>query len=148
MNVDRRAPATGPRPRRRDRHGRGPRGDLVPSHLPGYRSRRDRFDEAVLAAVRPLLDRFGRKLEHLEVTVEEVPPVDPAPWESTSVTLGRVFPPDRDHAPRVVLYRRPIVTRCTGEAELELMVRQVLSDQVASMLGLPPEDVDPGAWPT
>jgi hypothetical protein len=26
------------------------------------------------------------------------------------------------------------------------LVRQVLADQVGSLLGLPPEDVDPDAW--
>ncbi|MCL6423952.1 metallopeptidase family protein [Brachybacterium sp. JHP9] len=133
--------------RRRDRHGRGWRRDLVPGHLPGHRTHRDIFDDAVLDAARPLLERFPRPLEHLEIAVEDVPLTDPAPWEAGAVTLGRLFPSDRDHPPRLVLYRRPIETRSEDPEELALMVRQVLCDQIASMLGMAPEDVDPDAWP-
>lgn len=134
-------------PRRRDRHGRGWRRDLIPSHLPGHRSRRDVFDDTVLDAARPLIERFPRRLEHLEVAVEDVPLTDPAPWEAEAVSLSRFFPADRDHPPRIVLYRRPIETRCPGGEDLELMIRQVLSDQIAQMLGMRPEDLDPEAWP-
>lgn len=138
-----------PRPGRRhhDRHGRGVRGDLIPPHLPGYRSRRDLFDEAVLDAAEPLLDRFPKRLEHLEVAVEDVPGTDPAPWEDALVTLGRLFPADRDHPPRIVLYRRPIETRCHEPGEMELMLRQILADHVATLLGTRPEEVDPDIWP-
>lgn len=118
----------------------------MPSHLPGHRSRRDIFDDTVLDAADPLLERFGRRLEHLQVAVEDVPPADPAPWEPPSVPLGRYFPPGRDHPPRVVLYRRPIETRCDLPEDLEMLVRQVLSEQVGAMLSLPPEDVDPEVW--
>lgn len=140
------AAARGPRPRRRDRHGRGFRGELLGPHLPGHRTRRERFDEAVLEAMDPLLDRFGRRLEHVGLSVEEVPPADPAPWEMETIPLGRCLPADRDHPPRIVLYRRPIVTRCESEAEIEIVVRQVLAEQVGAVLAIAPEDVDPGAW--
>lgn len=100
----------------------------------------------MLDAAQPLLERFGRRLEHLAITVEEVPPAGPAPWEPRAVPLGRYIPPDRDHPPQVVLYRRPIVTRCEQREDLEAIVRQVLAQQVGSMLAMEPEDVDPGAW--
>ncbi|MCS6711022.1 metallopeptidase family protein [Brachybacterium sp. EF45031] len=132
--------------RRRDRHGRGLRGHLIPPPLPGYRTRREIFDEAVLDATAPLLERFGRRLEHLQVAVEDVPPSDPAPWEPASVPLARLFPADREHPPRIVLFRRPIETRSTSPAELEILVRQVLAEQVGSLLAMDPEQVDPGAW--
>jgi len=131
---------------RRDRHGRGFRHDLIPSHLPGYMSRRQQFDETVLDAVRPHLDRFGRRLEHVRVTVEEVPASDPAPWEGEQVPLGRFVPADRFEPPTIVLYRRPIETRASTPSEVELMVRQVLAEQIGAMLALSPEDVDPEAW--
>jgi predicted Zn-dependent protease with MMP-like domain len=82
----------------------------------------------------------------VEVTVEDVPAADPTPWEEQAVSLGRVAPADREHPARIVLYRRPIETRCEDDADLGLLVRQVLADQVGSLLGLPPEDVDPDAW--
>lgn len=138
--------ASSPLPRRRDRRGRGRRWDLIPPHLPGHLSRRDRFDATVAEAAASLIERFPRRLQHLRVVVEEVPPADPAPWEDASVLLGRILPSTRDQPPRVVLYRLPIQTRCTGPQELELLVRQVLSEQVGSMLSTAPEDVDPEAW--
>lgn len=131
---------------RRDRHGRGFRGPVVPPHLPGYRTRRARFDELVRDCAEDLLERFPRRLEHLQVAVEDVPPADPSPWEAGGVALGRYLPADRTHPPRVVLYRRPISTRTADDDDLELFIRQVLSEQVASMLGKNPEDIDPGAW--
>ncbi|GAB2547227.1 hypothetical protein GCM10027268_21410 [Brachybacterium huguangmaarense] len=100
----------------------------------------------MLDAADPLLERFGRRLEHLRITVEEIPPADPAPWELQSVALGRYLPPDRDHPPRIVLYRRPITTRSPRPEDLEMLVRQVLAEQIGSMLSMDPEDVDPGAW--
>ncbi len=78
--------------------------------------------------------------------VEEVPSADPAPWEEPTVLLGRVIPPSREHPARVIVFRRPLQTRCEGEDELEALVRQVLSEQIGSLLGIAPEDVDPEAW--
>ena len=93
-----------------------------------------------------LAERFPRRLAHMQVLVEEVPPADPAPWEEATVLLGRVIPPSRTHPARVIVYRRPLQTRCADEAELETLVRQVLSEQIGSLLNIPPEDVDPEAW--
>ncbi|WP_114855576.1 metallopeptidase family protein [Brachybacterium sp. YJGR34] len=140
------SPGPRPEPRRRDRRGRGRRFDLIPPHLPGYRTRRERFDDLVTDAGAALAERFPRRLAHLQVLVEEVPPADPAPWEDASVLLGRVIPPSREHPARVILYRRPLQTRCASEQDLETLVRQVLSEQIGSLLNIAPEDVDPGAW--
>jgi Zincin-like metallopeptidase len=77
-----RAPAR--RVRRRDRHGRGLRGSLVPPNVPLYRSRSDRFDDLVLLAVSQLEPRWEAELSGIEFGVEEIPPVvgdfdDPEP---------------------------------------------------------------------
>ncbi|MGY5765937.1 metallopeptidase family protein [Brachybacterium sp. DNPG3] len=139
----------GPRrgPRRRDRHGRGRRFDLIPPNLPGYRTRRERFDDTVADIAADIADRFPRRLAHLQVMVEEVPATDPAPWEDSSVVLGRAHPATREHPAKIVVYRRPMQTRCADDEELEGLVRQVLAEQIGSLLNLPPEDVDPEAWP-
>ena len=133
-------------PRRRDRRGRGRRWDLIPPHLPGHRTRRERFDDLVADAGAALTERFPRRLAHLQVLVEEVPSADPAPWEEAQVVLGRAVPDTREHPPRVVVYRRPLETRCVTATELEMLVRQVLSEQIGSLLSIAPEDVDPEAW--
>jgi hypothetical protein len=42
-----------------------------------------------------------------------------------------------------VLFRRPIERRCENRIELAAMVHTVLVEQVAELLGMRPEDVDP-----
>ncbi|WP_084252599.1 metallopeptidase family protein [Devriesea agamarum] len=115
-------------------------------HLPGHRTRREIFEDDVTAAAHIAIQRFGHKLRYLQVTVEDAPPSDPAPWEDNVVPLGRYFPSDRLHPPRIVMYRRPIVTRCADPSELSLLIRQVLSEQIGAMLSRPPEEIDPQAW--
>ena len=65
-----------PEPRRRDRHGRGLRGLLVPPEIPLYRSRSERFDDLVLMAVTQLEPRWEAELAGVEFAVEEIPPAD------------------------------------------------------------------------
>ncbi|WP_248258508.1 metallopeptidase family protein [Georgenia sp. EYE_87] len=131
--------------RRRDRRGRGLRGPLVPPTLPAWRTRADKFDDTVLRCVRRLEKRWPKELSGVEFAVEEVPPSDPAPWEHRTVALGRYFPadPPAGLTHRVVVYRRPVLARSEDAEETELLVRIVLVEQVAGMLGRAPEDIDP-----
>ena len=86
--------------------------------------------------------RWARELAGVEFAVEDVPPSDPAPWEDGGVPLGRLFPADAGAPARVVVYRRPVETRA-DEGDLEDLVADVVVEQVAHLLDLPPEDVDP-----
>ena len=131
------------RTRRRDRHGRGLRGPLLPRELPAYRPRRDRFDDRVLDAVERLEQRWADQLEDVEFGVEDIPPSDPAPWEHGEVPLGRFFPAEGELPPRVVVYRRPVESRADGAADAAALVHDVVVEQVAHLLGLTPEQVDP-----
>ncbi|MGN8247456.1 metallopeptidase family protein [Cellulomonas soli] len=137
------APAAPQPVRRRDRRGRGPRGPLLPSTLPAYRTRAERFDDLVLDAVEALERRWSRQLDGTEFAVEDVPPSDPAPWEHGGVPLGRYFPADAGLPARIVLYRRPVESRAGDPADLAELVRDVVVEQVAHMLGRSPEDIDP-----
>ncbi|MFV0252352.1 MAG: metallopeptidase family protein [Beutenbergiaceae bacterium] len=131
--------------RTRDRHGRGLRGPLLPPLLPGARTRAQQFDDVLLAVVERLEHRVGKAVSGVEFAVEEVPPSAPAPWERGAVPLGRYFPADAAAGlpHRVVLYRRPIVGRARGDDELSMLVRDVLVEQIAHLLGRAPEDIDP-----
>lgn len=131
--------------RRRDRRGRGLRGPLLPPTLPGARTRAEQFDDAVLAAVERVDERWGKALEGVEFGVEDVPPSAPAPWEGGGVPLGRYFPADTvaGLSHRVVLYRRPIETRVEDAKELRELVRDVVVEQVAHVLSRKPEEIDP-----
>lgn len=129
--------------RRRDRRGRGMRGPLVPRHLPAYRTRAEVFEDHVLAAVERLEARWATELHRTQFAVEDVPPSNPAPWERGGVPLGRYFPAEPGLAPTIVVYRRPVETRAVDAADLADLVRFVVVEQVAHMLGREPEDVDP-----
>ncbi|GAB3992592.1 metallopeptidase family protein [Glycomyces albus] len=142
---------------RRDRHGRGMRGPLVPSALPLRRTPVEEFDslvmEAVTAIERHLAETLGSKfsdLRHVEFAVDEVPPpvqvYDADIVEDRGVPLAKLYPAQPGTvaaSPRIVLYRRPIELRSEGRLDMELLVRGVLVEQLASLLNLPPEDLEP-----
>ncbi|NDU75422.1 peptidase [Actinomadura sp. DSM 109109] len=127
--------------RRRDRHGRGLRGPLTPPQAPVSRTRAERFADLVDDEVRRLGTRWGRELARVDFDVEDVPPVGPA--FDGPVPLGQTLPGDRGRGVRIVVYRRPVEVRATGEAELTQLIRDLLVEEVADLLGLSPESVDP-----
>ncbi|MGH3486793.1 MAG: metallopeptidase family protein [Actinopolymorphaceae bacterium] len=132
---------------RRDRHGRGMRGPLAirgplaPSGVPVTRSRAERFDELVLDAVEALERRFAKELDGVEFAVEEVP--DPHRATTDDVPLGSAHASTTGQPHRVVVYRRPIELRAAGPADLSSLVHDVVVEQVAELLGLSPDEIDP-----
>jgi predicted Zn-dependent protease with MMP-like domain len=134
----------GSRPRRRDRHGRGLRGPLAPPEVPISRSRAERFDDLVRDAVEHLEERWPRELAGVEFAVEEVPPDDePDPDDADPVPLGRVLPAEGRTPPYVVVYRRPIQARAADPLDLADLVHDVVVEQVARLLGIDPDVLDP-----
>ena len=152
------------RRRRRDRHGRGLRGLLVPTlvtvggltlRVPAAQTRGERFDDLVLDAVEQLEHRWGAQLERVEFAVEDVPPVAVLePYDADvvfdetaggAVPLGRLLPGTDASPPRVVVYRRPLEARAVDRADLAELVHDVVVDQVARLLDLDPDEVDPPA---
>lgn len=131
-------------PRRRDRRGRGVRGPLLPHTVPAYRTRAEIFEDHVLDAVERLESRWGEQLRRTRFAVEDVPPSGPAPWEHGGVPLGRCFPAEPGLDATIVVYRRPVETRATDPADLAVLVREVVVEQVAHLLGRDPEEIDPG----
>jgi predicted Zn-dependent protease with MMP-like domain len=138
--------------RRRDRHGRGLRGRLVPPEVPLYRTRSQQFDEMVLDAVARLEPRWGNELAGIEFAVQEVPEADELTDEFGSLPLARVVPGSPDSrdpgrpatATRIVVYRRPLLARAEDDDELSDIVFDVVVEEFAEILGLDPESVDPG----
>lgn len=128
--------------RRRDRRGRGIRGPLLPPGAPARRTRADLFDDTVLAA----MDRLERRwpaVSGTELAVEDVPPSDPAPWETRGVPLGRLFPAESGQPARIVVYRRPVESRALDAEDRVRLVNDVLVEQVAELLARTPEEIDP-----
>jgi Zincin-like metallopeptidase len=133
------------------------RGPLAPAGSPLYRSRSERFDDLVLAAVAQLEPRWEAELSGVEFAVEEVPandrPPDGLPSDACDpVPLARLDPawpdtadPDRPARPaRIVLYRRPLLARADGEDELSDLVLDVVIEEFAKLLGIDPQIIDSG----
>lgn len=115
----------------------------MPSSMPAYRTRAERFDDLVLDAVERIERRWAKQLSGTEFAVEDVPPSNPAPWERGGVPLGRYFPADAGLPARIVIYRRPVESRAGDALDMADLVRDVVVEQVAHMLGRSPDDVDP-----
>lgn len=110
-------------------------------------TRAEQFDELVLDAASRMEQRAGKELGDVEFAVEDVPPSDPAPWESSDVPLGRLFAAQGTMPARIVVYRRPVETRITDARELAALVNDVVVEQVASLLGVDPRELDTGYDP-
>jgi hypothetical protein len=112
----------------------------MPTRLPGHRSRRAQFDELVTTVVRHLEVAWGSELAGTEFAVEEVPITAP---RATEVPLGRLYPAEDGQATRIIVYRRPIMLRAIDEDDLKDLVFMVVVEQVAHLLDIDPEEVDP-----
>ncbi len=150
---------TSSRGRRRDRRGRGLRGPLAPADLPLSRTRGEEFDDLVLDAVEHLEHDWREELSGVEFAVEDVPYVESTDpdmlvhgsdvVEDGNVPLARLLEGSPEGArdpvaPRIVVYRRPLEVRARGRHDLAELIRDVLVEQVANLLGRDPEEIDPG----
>ena len=142
---------------RRDRHGRGVRGPLMPTKIPRYRRRPELFDAAVLEAYAPIQQQFTVELESLDIAVDTIPRMRlNMDWDSFPpevvvdgpVPLGRIIQAGIDiHGyptrARIVIFRMPIEQRVQGAKERQELLTIVLTQVVAQYLGITPEDIDP-----
>ncbi|MDI3240537.1 metallopeptidase family protein [Arthrobacter sp. AL08] len=138
------APARGFRQRRRNRHGRGLRGELMLPTLPGYRTRSDRFDDFVLDSAERLHDIWGKPLDGVRFAVDEIPPgLEQIVAERTPAPMGSCSPATAEEGPVITLYRRVVEHACASREELQDLVHDVVVEYTAEMLGVPPESLDP-----
>ncbi|MFG2895160.1 metallopeptidase family protein [Streptomyces sp. NPDC048248] len=136
-----------PRQRRRDRHGRGMRGPIAPPQVPLSVTRADAFIDLVYDS-RDRLERRWPQLSDVDFLVLDVPGSGPdegpdAGGDEETVPLGRSLPAAGPHRDRIVIYRRPVEIRTKSRDERALLVHEVVVEQVAELLGLAPESVDP-----
>ena len=115
--------------------------------VPAMTTRAEQFDELVLDVAGRMEHQAGTSLGSLEFAVEDVPPSDPAPWESSEVPLGRLFAAEGRMPARIVVYRRPVETRTNDARELAALINDVIVEQVASLLGVDPRELDAGYDP-
>lgn len=145
-------------PRARDRRGRGMRGPLFPSKVPVHRSRAELFDDLVLDIVEQIDPQWQNVIARVEFAVEDVPQVthrhpddvihQSNVIEDSSIPLSRLVPGHidglgREHAPRIVIYRRPLEVRGRSASDLQELVHEIVIEQLSNLLGVNPTDIDP-----
>ncbi|MCX5132790.1 metallopeptidase family protein [Streptomyces sp. NBC_00340] len=137
-------PAAPAGPRRRDRHGRGMRGPVAPPQVPLAASRAEVFADLVQDSVERL-ERRWPQLADIDFMVLEVPLLEGSGdgWSDEAVPLGGTIAAREGRPARVVVYRRPVEIRTKGRDERAALVHEIVVEQVAELLGLTPETVDP-----
>jgi predicted Zn-dependent protease with MMP-like domain len=125
---------------------RGP--GVLPGHgvRRGRRTRRERFDDLVLAVVTDIDHRWQDRLGLVEYAVEDAPQI-PDDWTSETVPLSSLVRGTGATPTRLVVFRRPIEHRCDTRSDLEATVLTVVVEQIAELLGIDPELVDPRYLP-
>lgn len=122
------------------------RGPIAPPQVPLSVTRADAFVDLVYDS-RDRLERRWPQLAQVDFLVVEVPGFGPDDGDGGvdegSVPLGRVLPAAGGHRDRIVIYRRPVEIRTKSRDERALLVHEVVVEQVADLLGLAPESVDP-----
>ena len=124
------------------------RGPVAPPHVPLAASRAEAFADLVQDSVERL-ERRWPQLSEIDFLVLEVPQPDSAQGGLSglgddAVPLGGTIPAGKGRPARVVIYRRPVEIRAKSRDERALLVHEVVVEQVAELLGLTPETVDPG----
>ncbi len=109
---------------------------------PEVRTARDRFDALVLSVVSDIEERWQEHLGLVEYAVEDAPQV-PDDWDAGTVPLSSLVRGSGATPSRLVVFRRPIEHRSSSRSDLEAMVLTVVVEQVAELLGVAPEVVDP-----
>src|SRR6266699_3408382 len=98
-----------------------------------------------------LAPRWETELSDVEFAVQEVPDADTI-GEDEPVPLARIVRASPDTSdpghpatgPRIVLFRRPLLARAEDEDELSELIFDVVVEEVAEILGVDPEIIDPG----
>lgn len=121
------------------------RGPAVLPRTPGQpemRTGRERFDDLALGIVTDIDERWQDRLGLVEYAVEDAPQI-PDDWDPGTVPLSSLVRGSGATPTRLVLFRRPIEHRCENRTDLEAMVLTVVVEQVAELLGIDAEMVDP-----
>ncbi|MDQ0991272.1 hypothetical protein QFZ74_002500 [Streptomyces sp. V3I7] len=119
------------------------RGPIAPPQVPLAASRAEAFADLVQDSVERL-ERRWPQLADIDFLVLEVPRLNArTEWSDEAVPLGGTVPTREGHRARVVVYRRPVEIRTKGRDERAALVHEVVVEQVAELLGLTPETVDP-----
>jgi hypothetical protein len=131
--------------RRRNRRGRGLRGDLLPAHLPGHLTRPEQFEQWVSESAERLEYFWGERIEAAQFVVEDIPPhLEELLARGQAAPLGSFTPAAPGRPAVVTVFRHPVQMAARLRAELPELIHDVVVEQTAQLLNMAPEAVDPG----
>lgn len=113
------------------------------TRLPRYRTRSGAFDDMVAAQIRRLNGAWPQLVKPVQFAVEDVPPLQPAPWEPEPSFASQCFPASHGIPARIVLYRMPIQSKSRSRMDLELAIRDEVVLRLAELYGRRPDEIDP-----
>ncbi|WP_312180122.1 metallopeptidase family protein [Arthrobacter sp.] len=130
--------------RRRNRHGRGLRGELLPAHLAGSRTRAERFDEWVMESAQRLERLWGEDILSYQFVVQEIPDgLEELVRKGGAIPLAAAAPGKGPKPPAITVYRRPVESTARGLVPVSELIHDVVVEQLASLKGMDPEAIDP-----
>ena len=113
------------------------------TRLPRYRTRSGMFDDMLVAQIRRLNEAWPELIAPIQFAVEDVPPSDPAPWETVPHLGSQSFPAGHGIPPRIVLYRMPLQSHARSRMDLQFAIRDEVVSRLAEIYGRRPEEIDP-----
>lgn len=135
---------------RRNRHGRGRRGPLIPMHLPAYRNRPERFDDAVMASAQRLAERWESRMIKIDFLIEPVPSdalLAQAEGAGERVPLSCSRTATAHDRAQVTIFRLPLEQLASSPVELVDLVHQCVVHEVSELWMIPVSEVDPDYFP-
>jgi len=104
-------------------------------------TRAERFGDLVIEAVDRLQPRWRETLESVEVEVRTAP--DPRRSRSDEVVLAEHQGARSGRTATLVVYRHPVEIRAPDHISLVSLIRDLVAEQLAEVLGTTPSDIDP-----
>lgn len=119
-------------------------------HLPGFRSRPERFDDAVVASAQRLGERWGTRLEAIDFRILPVPGhklLNRAQAAGDRVPLASSRSATASHSARITVYRLPIEQIAESYPELIDIVHQCVVHELAQLWMKSMQEIDPEYFP-
>ena len=111
--------------------------------IPRYRTKSGMFDDMVAAQLRRLSGAWPDLMRPVQFAVEDVPPSDPAPWQTDPDLSSQCFTAGRGTPARIVLYLMPMQMHARTRMDLQAAIRDELVSRLAELYGRRPEEIDP-----
>lgn len=119
-------------------------------HLPAYRNRPERFDDAVMASAQRLAQRWEERIARIQFTILPVPEdelMDKAAAAGERVPLSSSQSATADTPAQITIYRLPLEQLAKNPVDLVDLVHQCVAHEVSELWMMPLSEIDPDYFP-